>query len=94
MTALCIDYSTYGQRGPLFHAFEQAANQPPAVTKEDFQDALVKFVVRNKLPISLVEDPTFQSLVNLAFLAQDEDVIELPKKDAFSDKVMYLHYGF
>lgn len=86
MTTLRIDYSTQRQR--------QAANQSAAVTKEDFQDTLIKFVVRNKLPISLVEDPTLQSLVNLAFLAQTEDVIELPKKDSFSDKVMYLHYGF
>jgi len=84
----------YGQKGPLHRAMEQAANQPPAVTKDDFLDALVKFVIRNKLPISLVEDPTFQSLLNFAYLAQSEDVIELPKKDAFSSKVLYLHYGF
>lgn len=73
---------------------EAAANQAPAVTRADFEDALVKFVVRNKLPISVVEDPTFKTLVNISYLAQSEEVTQIPKKDAFTLKVICLQYEF
>ncbi|KAF9271442.1 hypothetical protein BGZ74_006024, partial [Mortierella antarctica] len=66
---------------------EAAANLAPAVTRADFEDALVKFVVCNKLPISVVEDPTFKTLVNISYLAQSEEVTQIPKKDVFTLKI-------
>lgn len=49
--------------------------------------ALIKFVISNKLPMSLVEDPSFQSLLNIAQSAQSDDIVKLPKKDSFKNKV-------
>ena len=68
---------------------EHAANRPaPApITKETFIEALVSFIVNNKLAMSIVQDPSFQNLLNIAHLAQSDDVIKLPKKDSFRDKV-------
>ena len=59
----------------------------PPITQGDFIVALIKFVISNKLPMSLVEDPSFQSLLNIAQSAHTDDIIKLPKKDSFKSKV-------
>ena len=50
-------------------------------------DALIKFIVSNKLAMTLVEDTTFQSLLNVAQLAQSQEIVRLPSKDTISIKV-------
>ena len=38
---------------------------PEPVTKDNFMDALIKFIVSNKLPMTLVEDVVYSPRVSL-----------------------------
>ncbi|KAG0009430.1 hypothetical protein BGZ82_004024, partial [Podila clonocystis] len=74
--------------GPLdlVMAATNGRSAPEPVTKDNFMDALIKFIVSNKLPMTLVEDTTFQSLLNVAQLAQSQEIVRLPSKDTISTK--------
>lgn len=75
--------------GPLDLAMAATSgwSAPEPITKDNFMDALIKFIVSNKLPMTLVEDTTFQSLLNVAQLAQSQEIVRLPSKDTISTKV-------
>ncbi|KAG0335109.1 hypothetical protein BG005_004669, partial [Podila minutissima] len=75
-------------KNPITEAFTQGR---PPITRDDFIIALIKFVISNKLPMSLVEDPSFQSLLNIAHSAHTDDIVKLPKKDSFKSRIQDQH---
>ncbi|CAO3563697.1 unnamed protein product [Mortierella alpina] len=50
--------------------------------------ALIKFIISKRLPMTLVDEPSFQSLLNMAQLAQLDEIVKLPTKDAPKSKVL------
>ncbi|KAF9970767.1 hypothetical protein BGZ75_002135, partial [Mortierella antarctica] len=75
-------------RNPIADAFKQGR---APITRTDFMVALIKFIISNKLPMSLVEDPSFQSLLNIPQSAQSDDIVKLPKKDSFKSQIQDHH---
>ncbi len=67
----------------------ERSNQGPedAFTKERFHDALIHFIVHNKLPLSLANDRHFQQLLDLAHRSDSIKFIKLPSNDTLGRMV-------
>jgi hypothetical protein len=56
-------------------------------TPEAFSDALLRFLITNKLPLSLVNDGSFQDLLYLSNDAPSKACLKLPSNDTVGKKV-------
>lgn len=89
VTREVVNDGTFPRRRGVIDALIANAGKRPAenFSRDDFLDAISKFLVSRKLPFNLVNDPMLQQVINLAQLASSKDEIKLPSNDTISRKV-------
>lgn len=63
------------------------AKRAKVFVRADFEKTLIKFIIRAKLPFTVVERPEFQELLESASVAPDARSVKLFSNDTASSQV-------
>lgn len=79
------------RKGPLDKLMAKGSKRTADIfTQEGFSDALLRFLITNKLPLSLVNDRSFQDLLYVTNDAPSKSFVKLPSNDTVGKRVRYL----